>query len=408
LLYNALDVRRFCCTFAPMPSLPAVRPMSTNPGGVVDPDDLIGRERELTRLLASVNTGGAKLLGDRRMGKTSLLRKFGDCLGEAGHAVIRISAESSDPEKFARDLIATMRHNRLLRDHVRRWEMELGGDLTLSVGVGGLSLQGRVSRSRLDVEQDLFRACAEACSNRKPYRVVFVFDEITVLARQLGQLVPGGPEEFLRGLRVPRQELSSISMVFAGSIGLHHILSDRSPVNDLVPVPVGPLSQPDAWYLARCLLRGAGIAQSDEKRAAQTIVEQTCAIPYYVHKLVYDLAGQGALQPTDSDIVSAVDDALYEDRWEMRHYRDRIPRYYGDDAALVTLMLDEYAASYQPLTIENVVNRLASTVLAGKPDKPKVRWLVERLEDDHYLVRVGVADRFATSLLRRAWLEMQR
>ena len=34
--------------------------------------------------------------------------------------------------------------------------------------------------------------------------------------------------------------------------------------------------------------------------------------------------------------------------------------------------------------------------------------LVNRLEDDHYLVRVGAHDRFATSLLRRAWLELRR
>jgi hypothetical protein len=382
--------------------------MTTNPGGVVHAEDLIGRELEMKRLVASVSTGGAKLLGDRRMGKTSLLRKFSDDMDEVGHAVIRISAESSNPEKFARDLVAAMRRSRMLRDHVRRWEAELGGELTVSVGVGGLNLTGRVSRSGADVEQDLFRACAQACSNIKPYRVVFIFDEITVLARRLGELVPGGPEEFLRSLRVPRQELGSISMIFAGSIGLHHVLSDRSPVNDLDPVPVGPLSQPDALYLARCLLRGADIAQSDEERAGQTVVEQTCAIPFYIHKLVYDLADRGLVTATDREIVAAVDDALREDRWEMRHYRDRIPRYYGEDAPLVMLMLNEYATSIGPLTVQNIVDRLASTALAQHADRAKVLTLIERLEDDHYLVRVGTADRFATSLLRRAWLEIQR
>ncbi|HEY0168490.1 MAG TPA: hypothetical protein VGB75_15715 [Jatrophihabitans sp.] len=382
--------------------------MSTNPGGVVDPADLIGRDRELGRLQRSVSTGGAKMLGDRRMGKTSLLHALSTSLDKAGHTVIRISAESKDPEKFGRDLVAEMRRNRLLRDHVRRWEADLGGELKVNVGVGGLTLQGHAARPRVDVEEDLFRACADACHHIKPYRLVFIFDEITALASRLGRLVPGGPEEFLRSLRVPRQELSGISMIFAGSVGLHHVLSEQSPVNDLDPVTVGPLSQPDALYLARCLLRGAGVAQSDERRAAETIVEQTCAIPFYIHRLVQDLAERGANRLTEADIVAMVDDALRDDRWEMQHYRDRIPRYYGEDAELVRSMLDEYATADQPLTVENIVDRLTSTELAQQARRPKVLSLVGRLEDDHYLVRVGAADRFATSLLRRAWLEMKR
>ncbi|MEO6501455.1 MAG: ATP-binding protein [Jatrophihabitantaceae bacterium] len=284
----------------------AIRSMSTNPGGVVDPADLIGRERELERLQRSVNTGGTKMLGDRRMGKTSLLRALGSSLNEAGHTVIRISAESKDPEKFSRDLVTEMRRNRVLREHVRRWEAELGGELKVNVGVGGLTLQGHAARLRVNVEQDLFRACVDACHHLKPYRLVFIFDEITALASRLGRLVPGGPEEFLRSLRVPRQELSGISMIFAGSVGLHHVLSEQSPVNDLDPVTVGPLSQSDALYLARCLLRGIGVPEADDLPVATSIVEQTCAIPFYIHRLVQDLAERGANKLTSW-------------RWSMTH-----------------------------------------------------------------------------------------
>jgi|GEM_PF-6769055 len=50
-------------------------------------------------------------------------------------------------------------------------------------------------------------------------------------------------------------------------------------VNDLDSVVVGPLAGPEALYLARCLLRGAGIARADEIAIAEAIAEQTCAIP---------------------------------------------------------------------------------------------------------------------------------
>jgi hypothetical protein len=296
----------------------------------------------------------------------------------------------------------------LLRDHVRRWEADFGGELKVNVGVAGLTLQGHATRSRVDVEQDLFRACADACHQLKPYRLVFIFDEITALASRLSRVAPSAPEEFLRSLRMPRQEVAGISMIFAGSVGLHHVLTEQSPVNDLDPVVVGPLSQPDALYLARCLLRGIGLSEADEPPIAQSIVEQTCAIPFYIHRLVQDLAERGTSRPTESDVVDMVDDALRDDRWEMQHYRDRIPRYYGQDADLVGAMLDEYATAHQPLTVEDIVARLSATELAQQAQRTRVLSLVDRLEDDHYLVRVGAADRFATSLLRRAWLEMRR
>src|ERR1700712_1480723 len=91
-----------------------IRPMTTNPGGVVDPDDLVGRGDELEQLRQSVLTGGAKLLGDRRLGKTSLLRLLELDLQAAGHTVIRVSAETDDPEVFSRNLIEAMRANHLL------------------------------------------------------------------------------------------------------------------------------------------------------------------------------------------------------------------------------------------------------------------------------------------------------
>ena len=83
--------------------------MTTNPGGVVDPDDLIGHSEELARLQRSIETGGAKLLGDRRMGKTSLLRLLEQTLREAGHLVVRVSAETDDPAASGRNLAEAMR-----------------------------------------------------------------------------------------------------------------------------------------------------------------------------------------------------------------------------------------------------------------------------------------------------------
>jgi hypothetical protein len=386
-----------------------VRPMTTNPGGVVDPQDLVGRDVELVRLLHSVETGGSKLLGDRRMGKTSLLRKLEEQLRPVGHTVIRVSAETSDPATFGRNLLDAMRSVHALGREWPHWEREFGGELKVNVGVFGLKLTAKASSGdREPPAVDLFQRCAEVTRHSGPYRLSFIFDEITVLARALGERTPGGADEFLRTLRVPRQELQGVSMILAGSIGLHHVVSDLSVVNDLDSVVVGPLTDPEALYLARCLLRGAGIARAHEVAIAETIAEQTCAIPFYIHKLVQELGERGMTNPRRTEVVDLVDDALRNDRWEMRHYLDRIPIYFGADAELVTSMLDAYAVSDSPLTVDDLSARLDAVDLERRPSRDTLLSIVVRLEADHYLVRVDAADRFATSLLRRAWRELRR
>ena len=196
-------------------------------------------------------------------------------------------------------------------------------------------------------------------------------------------------------------------MVMAGSVGLHHVLADKSPANDLDGIRVGPLAPDDALYLTRCLLRGAGVAPDNEQQIGELIVEQTCGIPFYIHKLVQELSDRGMRRLDTRELIEVVDDAIRPDLWEIRHYIDRIPGYYKQHADSVLLMLDEYAAASEPLTVDEVRSRVAVRSI-DVPDRNTVLSLVMRLEDDHYLTRVGRADRFATSLLRRAWLELRR
>ena len=340
------------------------------------------------------------------MGKTSLLNRAADDLLAAGHAVIRVSAEATTAAQFSREMIDELQRSPHLNRHLARWKGELGGEIKVGVGPAGVVLKGTVSREG-SPEIDLFRACSAAVEKRRPYRVVFIFDEITAFAAELAHTDPGAPEAFLRSLRVPRQQLDGIAMLMAGSVGLHHVLTDKSPVNDLDGIRIGPLAQDDALYLTRCLLRGAAVAPDNEQEIGELIVEQTCAIPFYIHKLVQELADRGMRHLDTRQLIEVVDDAIRGDLWEIRHYIDRISGYYQQHAATVLRMLDEYAAAAEPLTIDEVRSRVA--VRGGDtPDRNTVLSLVMRLEDDHYLTRVGRADRFATSLLRRAWLELRR
>lgn len=384
--------------------------MATNAGGVVDPADLVGRQDTLARLYRSINSGGAKVLGDRRMGKTSMLGAAQLELQAVGHTVVRVSAETSDPAVFGRHLLQQMRAERMLRSALPQWEAELGGEVSVNVGVASFKLSGKAGTGGGAREMDLFRSCADAARRAGPYRVIFIFDEITALARGLASDDAGVADEFFRTLRVPRQEIGNVSVVMAGSIGLHHVLHDMAVVNDIAAIPVGPLSVVDAIYLARCLLRGAGLASDCEREIASAVVEQCAAVPFYIHKLVQKLDERGR-QALDRATIEALVTNILEDpadEWEMRHYDTRIDDYYGEDAPLARQIIDAVALSADGLTMSHLEHQLAAVDLPSRPSRDHLLTMLYRLEADHYLTRSGNLDRMATSLLRRAWLIQRR
>lgn len=387
-----------------------IRPMATNPGGVVDPSDLVGRQDTLTKLYRAVDSGGAKVLGDRRMGKTSMLGAAQVELQAVGHTVVRVSAETSDPAVFGRHLLQQMRNERVLRNALPQWEAELGGEVGINVGVASFKLSGKAGTSGAPRELDLFRSCADAARAAGPYRVIFIFDEITALARGLASDDIDVADEFFHTLRMPRQEIGNVSVVMAGSIGLHHVLHDMAVVNDIAAIPVGPLSIADAIYLARCLLRGAGLASECEPEIARAVVQQCAAVPFYIHKLVQKLDERGRHALDQASIDALVTNILEDeaDEWEMRHYDTRIDDYYGEDAALARQIIDAFALSEDGLTISQLEHQLAAVDLPSRPSRDHLLTMLYRLEADHYLTRSGNLDRMATPLLRRAWLIQRR
>lgn len=376
-------------------------PIQANVGGPIDPGDHIGHGYELDEVVRSVESVGALLTGDRRMGKTSLLRKAEQLLSQE-HVLLRISAETDDVELFGRRLLEVLRGHHVFAEEVERW------NVLVDVGYRGIRLQRRADGGpeTEDSSDDLF---AWAAARAAPAKLVVIIDEITVLVMALDRQRRGAAVEFLRSLRRPRQELDNVAVILSGSLGLHHALQDGAPINDLQKVRIGPLADDDAVFLSRCLLLGEEIETPDEAAVARAMAEQSDGIPYFLHHLAAAARRRGAtLTPDD---VGAFRDAALDDPddpWNVRHYRDRLATYYGADAELVAHMLDGYAKVDGPLDVEGLISQLSAVELDDRPSRDALLPLVERLESDHYLERRGHADEFSSLILRDAWRRMRR
>lgn len=387
---------------------PAAWPIQANLGGPVDPADHIGHGDEFDQVVRSVGAVGALVTGDRRMGKTSLLRKVEHVLSPE-HVVLRISAETDDPELFGRRLVDVLRGHRVFAEELARWSVTVdvgykGVRIRREGGVGGSG--GGGGGGLADEPDDLFRWAAARAA---PAKLVVILDEIAVLALAIERRQAGGSVEFLRSLRRPRQEMDNLAMVLAGSVGLHHAVVDTTPVNDLQRVRVGPMAAPDAAFLARCLLLGEQVHTWDEDAVVAAMVEAADAIPYFLHHLAHAAQRRGTTL-TPAAVWDIRNAALVDpdDPWNLRHYRDRLRDYYGDAHELAASVLDAAAVADGPLDLSQLASRLAAMELEVRPTRDALLALVERLEADHYLARQGVADAFATRIVRDAWRAMRR
>ena len=379
-----------------LPDIPeGLEPLSPNAGGLGGPEDLVGRTMELDRLHEAVLAGGAHVTGERRMGKTWLVKKLQDDLEDTVTAIY-VSAETNSLDLFSDRLLEKLRQNKLVGRRIDDWEAEVGGELKLNVGVAGLTLTAKASKHAGMAPKQLDVLDLLSSQDRGP--VVLIIDEITHLCHALGQ---EGATEFLSGLRSRRQS-GGPPLVISGSIGLHHALSDMRPINDLWTVEVGPLETDDAVVLSARLLKGIGV-EPTPLLVAQ-IVRETSAIPFYIQGVVDQMRYKPEL-----DVESIVTYCITHNTWQTDHYVTILKDYYGSEGeAYACAVLDIIALSHKPLDIDTI----NSTMTARNPDlhltRDEMLKLLDDLEKDHYLVREGDMDRISSPLLARIWRHHRR
>jgi hypothetical protein len=378
-----------------------IRPMTLVVGGVVPPDDVVGRLREAKEVLATLPTGGSVLVGDRRHGKTSLSRLVQRSAAAQGAMVVAVSAERETYAEF----ITAMASELARLDPA--WAKELA-KWRLTVTAGPVKLE-RAGQAAAALDDLLHRAMDRA---RGRLLALFV-DEVTILARNLERQNPGTGDSFLHLLRRFRQENTGrIATVLSGSIGFHHVSADApSSVNDVPKIAVGPIRSDHAAYLAECLLLGSDTPAVDPPAVAAAIAAAAENVPYYIQHLVAAARNHwlNTSEPPDVTLIAGLMTEAIEspyDPWDLRHYRDRLTHYYGFNAAVIAKVLDVYAYSDEPLTVDTALLRLHSEGLAL--DRAQLVSNIERLVLDHYLMRSADTDRFASPLIQRAWRAMRR
>lgn len=264
------------------------------------------RADEMARVLDVMRSRGRLIVyGERRLGKTTLLRRAAHRIRGEGGAVVYVDAwAAADAAAVVGSILGQVPRSWLVGERVGEFLRTLAGMVTLSVSStsGAPVLRLDPGRRRLpdDAVQRLIRAL-DGAAGHVDDPVVLIVDEFQKLEDRTGISPPE-----LRGLA---QECGSLAVILSGSAKgtIVELMAPDAPFYGVPALEVGPI---EAGHLARWVrskLQGAGVELSPG--AARRIVERAEGVTSYVLELGNQVAA-GAEGPVTPDRVDAAFQAL--------------------------------------------------------------------------------------------------
>jgi hypothetical protein len=368
-----------------------------------------GREAFIQQLWETLKTQGFQLLGERRTGKTTVVKAM-NREPRAGFQAIYLDCEGlKTPTEFV-EAVATKLEEYLPGD--RRMANLLREVWTKLAGteISGLIKipTAQAGNWKIFLERTLQALEANLESGD---RFVFFLDEVPLLLSNIvgdkaqGERVAMELIDTLRALR--QRENTPIRMVFTGSIGLHHVLTGlrdaghkNDPVNDLDPITLPTLTVENATQLAQKL--AASFPLPCGEADAAYIAEQTDGLPFYIQWVVKRL-GERRISVTKASVDTVIGQLLTDpqDPMHLRYYEERIESYYGARAPLAFAALDAVAMAGSSVPFHELTNAVRHKEPEAKDRE--LRGALDWLQQDHYLLNKNSAFEFSHGLIRRAW-----
>ncbi len=374
--------------------------MKANPGGIVAPQNVIGRDKLIAQIWQKLEQQSIILSAERRMGKTTVIKKMQAEVEESKLTVYRDLEGVRSPIEFVELIwldvekyLSKKGKARRVRDFVSNLE--------------GIEFSGfKFPKIAATHWKTLLTKTIEDLVTNQERQVIFLWDEMPYMLNNIGDELA---MEVLDTLRSLRQTYPNIRMVFTGSIGLHHVVKQlqqkgysNEPTNDMYPIDVPPLSSTDAINLATSLIEGEKIQSNDTQIIAQEIAKSVDRIPFYIHHLISELKFMDGEINCDT-VTQAVNNSLLNplNPWKMDHYRDRIDNYYESEKRTYALNILDILAIETALSFQDLYNRLALDNETA--DKETTRDILRLLLKDYYLIGQGKTYGFRYQIVQKYW-----
>lgn len=385
--------------------------MKPNPGGILAPNEIIGRDQVVAYLQATLDKQSVLITAERRTGKTHVLEKFKSEAPKNWAVVKRDIGAVRSAAEFAQYVLADLYPYFPIQTNFRNWLNEMGKQLG-GTKIGPVALPNFAPKDWKKTLEDAFTHLDDLPNIEK---AIFLWDELPWMLEIIAKNNPQEAMELLDCLRALRQtKPAKLRMVFTGSLGLHHIVRqlkekgyNNTPVNDMLSIEIEPLSLQDAANLARELCQGCGMKATDDGLHTLLATSVDC-MPFYVHHVVSSLLKIPNItsKPLDAPTIeAAITHAIHsaDNLWDLQHYEARTLAYYGVQRGECLALLDAVASSNQPIPVATVIQRAK----AAYPAIAQQEWieLTRLLERDHYFKRNHTGEvTFKFTVVKRWWV----
>ena len=380
--------------------------MKANPGGEIAPAEVMGRDKLIFDLWGILEQQSVILSAERRMGKTSVIKKMRSEATADKLPIYRDLENVRSPLEFVETVFKDV------EEYLSRFNStakKTRGFLTQLAGTefSGFKLPEIAAPHWKAL---LTQTIADLVENQNRTVILF-WDEVPYMLHNIGD---AAAMELLDTLRSIRQMYPAVRMVYTGSIGLHHVLGvlrkagyTNDPTNDMYVQDVPPLSVKDATILARKLLEGEKIATPDIQGSAVFIADELSNIPFYIHHLIAKLKlrdGSGDIAAIKEVIAECLDDPL--NPWKMEYYLERIDSYYDEKQRPYALnLLDILAAAGASLSFDELFAGIKQE--SETQDKEMARKVVRLLEQDYYIYKKDGRYQFRYALIQKYWKSLR-
>lgn len=381
--------------------------MRVNPGGILAPEEVIGRDHFIELLWRVLDKQSVVLTSERRVGKTSVIRKMVNAAGNNRLCFMRDVEGFRSPGEFIEGIHADVQP---ILSNKERAKLAISG---LLEKLGGTEIRDLKLPKIKPHWKNILSALFEDIFAEEKRPVIFFWDELPLFIYNVKESAgEQAAMELLDALRALRQKYVNLRMVFTGSVGIHQVIGSlrklgyaNDPTNDMATIEVSPLEPKDGLYLASLLLEGERIKTLDDPAAVSEAISNAAGhIPYYIHYLISRILNSTG-QIHSEGVAKCLEQLIADpnDPAHFHYYQTRLTTYYGSvDAELAFHALDILAANEQPIAFPELLNLVKHK--SRNAEDEVFRQVLQVLLKDHYLVRHPDGTYgFRYSIVRRWW-----
>lgn len=379
-------------------------------------ENFFDRRREQARIWERLETDNLLLLAPRRVGKTSLLYRLADTAREHGFRALHVNVARTRSEDDLIDALldALAQHDdgQKLAAALRKkgpiagWSERVRAVQAMGVGVTLSDAPNTGWRSAAD-------ALVEGLHQSKSHRWLVMLDELPLFVTRL--LADDRERarlflDWMRAVRIDRRLGDRTRWIVCGSIGLDTVTARArlgDAINDLAHMPLGAFAERDAITFLRLL--GNAYDLPLEPEDCTTICQRIgWPIPFHL-QLMFSALRDLCAETGRSASIEVIDQAYalllepshrsYFDTWIQR-----LPDELGPvEGPLAMRVLNAVASDPEGMRASTLDLRLAEQLPDDARRRTRLRYVLDVLQNDGYLVDDRGRLRFRSNLLRDYW-----